>query len=198
MLKQSLDGKTTEAEYVQRSSGSRNDKKKGNRKIPSSPGNISISSFSTFHRKEVLMKEDTNCWKVTLNSHLELKIRFQFGDFIWYVKYFNVTYISDIELHKPKIALQKFPDGYCGLQYSKVLIKRLYEICVIPLLELLGITQTWKQISHQYFRLPCHDGKPTKRMKYYHEQNLTVEKNALCSEIRKDWFQVLELKKAAH
>lgn len=98
---------------------------------------------STFHRKKVLMKEDTNCWKVTLNSHLELKIRFQFGDFICCVKYFNVTSISDIELHKPKIELKKFPDGYCGLQYSKVLINRLYEICVIPPLELLGITHKW-------------------------------------------------------
>ena len=95
---------------------------------------------------KVIMKEDTSLVGVETSHcifHLELKIRFQFGDFIWYVKYFNVTYISDIELHKPKIALQKFPDGYCGLQYSKVLIKRLYEICVIPLLELLGITRKW-------------------------------------------------------
>ena len=95
---------------------------------------------------KVIMKEDTSLVTVQTShciSHLELKIRFQFGDFICCVKYFNVTYISDIELHKPKIALQKFPDGYCGLQYSKVLIKRLYEICVIPPLELLGNTHKW-------------------------------------------------------
>ena len=92
---------------------------------------------------KVIMKEDTGLVTVETShciSHLELKIRFQFDYFICCVKYFNVTYISDIELHKPKIALQKFPDGYCGLQYSKVLVKRLYDICVIPLLELLGNT----------------------------------------------------------
>lgn len=74
---------------------------------------------------KVIMKEDTSLVAVEKShciSHLELKIRFQFDYFICCVKYFNVTSISDIELHKPKIALQKFPDGYCGLQYSKVLI----------------------------------------------------------------------------
>ena len=35
-------------------------------------------------------------------------------------------------------------------------------------------------------------------MKYYQVQNLIVEKNAFCSEIRKDLSQILELKKAAH
>lgn len=71
-----------------------------------------------------------------MKHHIASPILSSKSDFSWEISFaasstYNVTSISDIELHKPKIALQKFPDRYCGLQYSKVLVKRLYEICVI-------------------------------------------------------------------